>query len=216
MKERPILFSAPMIRALLDGRKTMTRRVVKPQPDEMFNPSSQVALESWTIGCPYGRPGDRLWVRETWFPCPVGKFCPNPTPIPKSLPEGWTVLFAADGDSVSSPLRWKPSIFMPRWASRITLELTSVRVERVQDISEDDAKAEGVIEQFRTVVLRPDGGPDYHIPNSYRGGFANLWDSLNAKRGFRWETNPWVWAISFKVIKPTTAPGDPDAIDRAM
>lgn len=186
MKQRPILFSAPMVRALLDGRKTMTRRVVKPQPDEMFNPSSQVALESWTIGCPYGQPGDNLWCKETFSGADDQAF--------KHL-----VIYRADGEQ---SVRWRPSIFMPRWASRITLELTAVRVERVQDISEDDAKAEGVIEQFRAVVLRPDGGPDYHIPNSYRGGFANLWDSLNAKRGFGWDKNPWVWVLTFNRIKP--------------
>lgn len=87
---------------------------------------------------------------------------------------------------------------MPRWASRVTLEITGVRVERVQDISEEDAQAEGVEQEFRTVAMHPSGCKDYHIPLSYRGGFANKWSEISAKRGYSWEMNPFVWVIEFK------------------
>ena len=203
MKERPILFSGPMVQAILDGRKTMTRRVCKYQPSvsvrkagSMWGIKGGDAL--WHFGhkivsCPYGQPGDRLWVRETWMPfteqgCPVGATIYRATDHPEP-----------DGDS---PLRWKPSIFMPRWASRITLEITAVRVERVQDISEKDAKAEGCggyvggEGPMSESVLAIE--PGYNHPNFFRDGFAYLWDSLNAKRGYGWDANPWVWVISFK------------------
>jgi hypothetical protein len=88
----------------------------------------------------------------------------------------------------------------PRWASRITLEITEVRVQRLQEISESDAIAEGADVEFRTVVMRPDGGPDYHIRDSHRGGFANLWDNINGKLGYGWDKNPWVFALTFSVL----------------
>lgn len=230
MKERPIIFIAPMVRALLDGRKTMTRRIVKPQPVlerdllEPDNPNAFLFAVKTDVGttqmlgrknfterfCPH-QPSDRMWVKETFNTC------------------GGKPFYRASGE-MHADWKWKPSIFMPRWASRITLELTSVRVERVQDITETDAKSEGLV-SWKSGYPRSTGCP----PAGYitlwstaelKGwtpagrespvqAYRSLWDSLNAKRGFRWETNPWVWAISFKVIKPTTAPGDPDAIDRA-
>lgn len=162
LKERPILMSAPMVRAILEGRKTQTRRVAKI-----------------TSRCPHGVPGDRLWVRET---CERRPFCAGSKAI--------CVAYSADGESVLDPVGfdyscwWKrgeklPSIFMPRWASRITLEVTGVRVERVQEINQVDALAEGT---------------------QGKHSYAELWDSLNAKRGFGWDTNPWVWVLEFKRV----------------
>lgn len=173
MKERPILFSAPMVRALLDGRKTQTRRVVKPQPTatreeaiRTYGKGGTFILEAGFFGvrCPYGQLGDRLWVRETWGAC-----------------AGSPVYRADDNATCPDGGRWKPSIHMPRWASRITLEVTGVRVERLQDISEEDAIAEGVPEQR--------GDP---------WAFQCLWDSINgARERCSWAANPWVWAITF-------------------
>lgn len=191
MSEHPILFSGPMVRAILDGSKTMTRRVVKYTP-AMGNPFEWRNLpESKLIGkidrfCPYGQPGDRLWVRETWG-CEGGN----------------TVRYIADGSKrrlhhefPSKLARFnkanKPSIFMPRWASRITLEITGVKVERVQDISEQDAEAEGI--SFMRDI------PDADETLTAKTLFNILWDSINAKRGYGWDVNPWVWAITFRRV----------------
>ena len=190
MKERPILFSGPMVKAILEGRKTQTRRVLKPQPPSIKGqqvwPNKNGDWSYWIDGsfwqdvkCFYGVPGNRLWVRET--------FAKN---IPW-CPHGLTYRvdhIDARGDGPAHPIKWCPSIFMSRWASRITLEITGIRVERVQDISDDDAKAEGVMD----IGIKARGG--------YRSGFADLWDSTNAKRGLGWEQNPWVWVIEFKVL----------------
>jgi hypothetical protein len=195
MKERPILFSAPMVRALLSGTKTQTRRVVKPQPyaDEQGNacwngsnfgqdgrgplfrslaspvPSSRTKR----VHCPYGAPGDRLWVRETWCSLTTG-FAYAADPI-------WS---RAPGE------RWRPSIHMPRAASRITLEITGVRVERLQDISEPDAQAEGCALECMTPT-GDDSGSAIHGP----GGYRALWESINGPGS--WEANPWVWVVEF-------------------
>ena len=139
MKERPILFSTEMVKAILQGRKTQTRRIVKPQPigkvtyfkGEIWTDEPDV-ITSRTIKCPYGQPNDRLWVRETW--------------ARESFPNGTTArsvetLYLANGDKA---VRWKPSIHMPKAAARIWLEVVSVRVERLNDISEKDAIAEGI------------------------------------------------------------------------
>lgn len=192
IRERPILFSAPMARAILEGRKTQTRRVFKRaiDGDEVAgsvhpaaesgwiawfpgNVSAEKTKELYRIGipCPHGLPGDKLWVRETHW---INK-------------EEHIVAYRADGempDHMDEP--WRPSIFMPRWASRLTLEITDIRVERLQDISEEDAKAEGV-------------GLS-NIMSSYQRDFQFLWNSINAKRGFGWDVNPWVWAVSFRRI----------------
>ena len=173
MKERPIIFSGEMVRAILDGRKTQTRRVIKPQPLRDY-----AELRS---RCPHGVPGDRLWVRETHG----------------FLAE--QVLYRADVPSDFEEYKktafwrvekWRPSIHMPRWASRITLEITGVRVELVQRIGLGDITAEGI---------QADLGPAAHstINDSYVR-FIELWDSINAKRGYGWDTNPWVWVLEFK------------------
>jgi hypothetical protein len=168
VKERPILFSGRMVQAILDGRKTMTRRVFKTAK---LIPTESYGKRALTRTCPYGQPGDRLWVRETHNTC------------------GEKPFYRADGEM---PLEWKwsPSVFMPRWASRITLEITAVWVERLKDITIEDAQAEGI------TPLGTEGDS-----RRWRAGFRELWDSLNAKRGYGWDANPWVWVISFKRVK---------------
>ena len=181
MKEHPIIFSTDMVRAILDGKKTMTRRVIK-------NPERYEHIRECDFCCPYGQVGDRLWVRETLV-------------ITGGRGSEY-VAYKADGyelDKGIFPEKWRPSIFMPRWASRITLEITEVRVERVQEITEEDAIKEGIC-----VVDNTEDGiyssPNY--PDIHRDIFMYLWDSLNTKRGYGWEVNPWVWVIEFKrVIK---------------
>lgn len=216
MAERPILFSAPMIQALLDGQKTQTRREVKnlpPQPANSIhpahtrrhpapyldaycnakctpeNPRGKSDLWCWwtpddrmgkEFRCPYGQPGDLLWVRETWA-------------------QGETVgvvrYRATDPqfDDATSGLRWRPSIHMRREFSRIILRITDIRVERLQDISEWDAKAEGVppswLDEDDNDTVR------YRQPPTWRRGFARLWREINGPAS--WDSNPYVWAIDF-------------------
>jgi hypothetical protein len=214
MKERPILFSGEMVRAILAGRKTQTRRVMKPGPppeEGVFRYGSgwrysgvdyddDVVVES----CPYGVPGDRLWVRETWKE--------------NQPPSGW--IYRATDESSLDPRDerpWQPSIFMPRRASRITLELTEVRVQRLQEISEEDARAEGVLLPVRKVdethsvpLLCLTGAPspsefkpgqDWSLSDYWRHAFAIGWNGRNGKRGYGWDSNPWVWAISFRKLE---------------
>ncbi len=183
-KERPILFSGPMVRAILDGRKTQTRRALQPQPATASDGRHLGWKKFAAEFCRYGVPGDTLWVRETWqhedTACEDHR-CGQPTHIYHKATEVAPETFA----------RWRPSIYMPRWASRLTLEVTDVRIERVQEISVDDAIAEGV-------WIDP---PDAHgFRSGVQRAFQELWDSLNAKRGFGFEANPWVWALTFKRI----------------
>lgn len=218
MKERPLLFSSEMVRAILDGRKTQTRRVIKHWPPKINLPFD--VRGDWPIGhntiaragiyqpksnplgalsviaengnllgikpyefrwiCPYGKPGDRLWVRETW----------------REL-----IDFGAPGDSSSSnyceyradnkpdfdpDVKWCSPIFMPRWASRITLEIVKVRAERLQDITDTNGMYEGWTCDPKNLNYLP------------RIWFSELWERINAKRGYSWESNPWVWVIEFK------------------
>ncbi|HKT11009.1 MAG TPA: hypothetical protein VJW77_04210 [Terriglobia bacterium] len=207
-KERPILFSGEMVRAILEGRKTQARRIMKPQPVQVGRVWSWKTC-SWTdtgrilVGtldtpldiCPYGQPGDRLWVKETFSRCGCDG-CLSVWPKFNDHKVRYR-----EGYGGPSGIVFRPSIFMPRWASRITLEIVSVRVERVREINESDARAEGFEKEFRTVVMRPDGGPNYHIPLSHRGGFVNGWERRNAKRGYGWDSNPWVWVIEFKRLE---------------
>lgn len=198
---RPILFSGPMIRAILENRKSQTRRVLKPQPpndvrralnhpdDLPFVAFLRNGEDFWRIKCPYGRPGDRLWVRETWCKVDNREFGGDiwidyrATPWESAEhPAGWN-----NAPDDSEALKWRPSIHMPRWASRITLEVTDVRVEKLQDISEEDAQAEGV-------TPTPDDIPFY---GPHKDAFCVLWDSINASRGYSWQSNPWVWSVSF-------------------
>lgn len=240
MKARPILFKAEMVRAILDGRKTQTRRLVSDRNSRGNWKASQLDLaRAWVDPGPspagnpgpylksYLRPevekekghrpdsitdrlypwvfaGDRLWVKETWraeelpaAPYTDGiRFAADQAFVPiQNTPEAayaWVEAF----DNGRHGKNWRPSIFMPRWASRITLEVTGVRVERVQDISEEDAKAEGATGPVRKRI-----GPGFGTVD-YRQAFQRLWGSINGAEP--WAANPWVWVIDFK---PTPAPG---------
>lgn len=247
LKERPILFNGDMVRALLDGRKTQTRRVIKQQPTvhvDHFRHVSRCAktgrmdwqacdkagkpvhafkkkpcFVSEIAQCPYGQPGDRLWVRETHF---VNGMVCDDEPYPE-------VTYRADPlpcwEGEEQDIRWTPSIFMPRWASRITLEIVSVRVERLQDISENDAQNEGAFftdygrQCFHYGAPRDVGqcpaaeehhpkraGWSMHPTTSHeqclltaRTAFANLWGAINGTES--WEANPWVWVVEFKRVE---------------
>jgi len=188
MTDRPILFSAEMVRAILKGRKTQTRRVMKPQPSTVDDAgrwyrmkSGGESLMTSAYPCPYGAPGDTLWVRETWTQYPIEL---NPEPC-----DAW---YKATSNGPPPPFKWRPSIHMPRWASRITLRITDIRVERLQDISEDDARAEGC-----DPVVHPDGAVDC---GTRKTTFASLWNKINGPGA--WDENPWVWVLAFERIKP--------------
>ncbi|MDP1925734.1 MAG: hypothetical protein Q8K57_13250 [Thiobacillus sp.] len=179
MKERPILFNAPMVRALLNGTKTQTRRVVKLRNGQYMPPSERKDPNGWRQMlrlCPYGKPGDRLWVRETWTQEWVR---------PK---QGAEVFYRADGEVAPEFEPWIPSIHMFRWASRITLEIVSVRIERLQDISRGDAMAEGC--PFPNMA----DGPD---PTQW---YADLWQQINGSGSGSWSANPLVWVVEFKPL----------------
>lgn len=220
VKERPILFSGEMVRAILDGRKTQTRRILTPQPSGP-GPSHAACIGGgeWVFGnnsgqivkCPYGSVGDRLWVREAFdivddpAAYHVGDGPREPIEYEGETyecadavrrgPNGerWVVDYAADKNTrimdKAGTRRWRPSIHMPRWASRLTLEITGVRVERVQDISEEDAKTEGIN------PIYPPGSDEATYING-PGGFRCLWDQINGAGA--WERNDWLWVISFK------------------
>lgn len=228
MRERPILFSGEMVRAILDGRKSQTRRVVKisTAPD-MYVEADRNAVGHWllqslvpygqdyTLGdCPYGEVGDRLWVREAWGTVrmhEIGQhFFGGPripdrdqvvyragklmgVPIPDTSP----MQFRSEWRDDFQPERWRPSIHMPRTASRIALEITGVRVERIQSILFYDIRAEGV------------GCPVHDFPGGFcssecpdlRAHWSQRWNALNEKRGYGWDANPWVWVIEFKRVE---------------
>lgn len=198
MTERPILMSGPMVRAILDGRKTQTRRIIDQDLVELDDEGKLVFVHS--PKCPgfcdyacaaegetrrnhigyskYGQVGDRLWVRETF--CDDYRWA--------SEEDQSKIAYRADSIELPSLYKWKPSIHMPRWASRILLDITDVRVERLQEISEEDAKAEGCWL----------GNPKSAIVSIDPPDFRELWNSIYKN----WEENPWVWVIEFKRIKP--------------
>lgn len=226
MKERPILFSAPMVRALLEGRKTVTRRVMNLQPDD----DASVTVEAYDVSvtnqqgyqeagaeifgawwrdgeigckCPYGGPGDRLWVRETWY-CDHFEVQKGPYLQPADMHdldqsrEDGELVYAADGVAPYEQEQptWKPSIHMPRWASRILLEIIDVRIERLQDITYEDAVAEGVYRDCsRAWTATEEGGPCHKYPEP---AFRDLWIST----GGDWDANPWVWVVEFRRVTP--------------
>ena len=248
MKERPILFSAPMVRAILDGRKTQTRRVVKPGSTQTWMPNGvPSAVARWEhrkdgwwsmqvgtperivhcgvemdgghigcIRCPYGVPGARLWVKETFR---VHGDCGRDKASTSTCTGPDDCEFAADFNGMELDAReWRPSIHMPRWASRITLEVIGVRVERLQEISEADAKAEGIYSacihvpppihtETRYVapgvkMVNAADEVDYEAPahRTAKHAFECLWESINGYGS--WSVNPWVWVVEFKRIKP--------------
>ncbi|QFI65747.1 hypothetical protein [Sinorhizobium alkalisoli] len=208
MTDRPILFSAPMVRALLDGRKTQTRRILKPQPDDILEGQAPRQLRIAI--------GDRLWARETWQGLSFGDYQPTKSSICE-------VRYAAtdpcaDLDAEARGYPWRPSIFMPRWASRITLIVTDVRVERLQDISEKDAEAEGV--EWETA-----DPPFCYVPGiwphdltavgveqsstPFSACYLKLWDYINGAGAA--SKNPWVAAYSFRVVKQNVDQIEPEA-----
>jgi hypothetical protein len=189
MTERPILMSGAMVRAVLNGTKTQTRRAVKFSESDMETFINSVPNKA--ACCPYGHIGDRLWVRENFHPV----FAQDPT---YNNGQPIEIDYAAtykQGDRLITP-KWTPSIHMPRWASRILLEIVSVRVEQLQCISEVDALAEGI-------TITGDGA--YHVEDdkfrapSAKESYARLWESINGDGS--WSANPWVWVIEFKEKK---------------
>ncbi|NUP08372.1 MAG: hypothetical protein HOW73_20170 [Polyangiaceae bacterium] len=232
MKERPIIFSGPMVRAIIEGRKTQTRRILRTDAPHVYCISAGgVALE-WgpadedgdpmdgDFRSPYGVAGDRLWVRETWALEELGKIDPI---------DGDRVVWKADRQAAwrvdmaerfylasdYEPDRWRPSIHMPRWASRIDLDVASVRVERLQDITEDDARAEGLKKltkdggiTWKFGIPDRDGLPGEDDDGQHwqewevdpRKAFAKLWDRINGERA-SWQSNPHVWVVSFARVQ---------------
>lgn len=244
VREKPILFSSPMVQAILDGRKTQTRRIIKPQPPSHIDVlhghdlrgRAPYDLEHSETGgvigygfhddsdvlykFPYGPVGSRLWVRERWrvasinHSIPVAQFytiqfanfgvLPHPQPeqslfAPLAASEAWAM-----GETGTGFGKWRPSIHMPRWASRITLEITDIRVQRLQEISEEDAIAEGIqIGQglCGENVYWDYGDNESRSPLKFGAvdSFYTLWESINGEGS--WDLNPWLWALTFKVLK---------------
>jgi hypothetical protein len=218
--EKPIIFSAPMVRAILDGRKTQTRRIVRPQPEAQhdgepywyvggyrvwgYRPASAVPLRAGgnPLPCPYGHPGDWLWVRETWT---------DTTDL--FVKETAFLHYRADYPE-GHPFAWRPSIHMPRWASRILLEVADVRVERLQAISESDALAEGITSlrnpewdkrhfpawrsSFDQAIAKAEKPPLGPLPSAV---YQALWQDIHGPDS--WDGNLWVWVVEFRVLQPT-------------
>ena len=224
-RERPILFSGPMVRAILTGRKTVTRRVMKirlapgQRPDEEgWEQGLDPDLDLWfgcaTDGttlierCPYGAPGDRLWVKETHALLPKPDLRLHGNTKRALRPDELTPVYAASFNPDSPRPRWRPSIHMPRWASRLTLDVVSVGVERLHDITNAEIAAEGVIAdrgprgEFLSALRGPTGGT---IFETARALWQHGWDSINGKRpSCAWKDNPWVWRVEFR--RAETAP----------
>jgi hypothetical protein len=232
--ERPILFNDAMVKAILDGRKTVTRRLVKPAPvrveahDERIGTTGDgkpirvhcpagwrwrdtYAADGVDVGaalrvhCPYGAPGDRLWVREAWAPldadyAPIAASTPD---VSRDVERGRMVHAACRADHVDArgdgphALRWRPSIHMPRWASRLTLEVVSVRVERLHEIGSEDARAEGL--EWVPHMYGVKGVAAFWWHGDPVQSFRALWDSINADRA-PWASNPWVWRVEFRRV----------------
>jgi hypothetical protein len=210
VRERPILMSAPMVRAIIAGAKVQTRRVINDsdyrwwaatsweKDDDGWPMVSDPYGDWYRLPCPYGEPGDHLWVRETWAPgrdvYPHADWLYREEYSSRFDEEGLREEYAKA--CYGETFRWRPSIFMPRRASRLTLEVTEVRVERVQAISVGDVRAEGVDcpeHDFASGFCTSPCGALF-------GEWERLWDGINAKRGHGWDTNPWVWAISFRRV----------------
>jgi len=220
VKERPILFSGAMVRALLAGTKTQTRRVVNPQPRILAGEllcwnDDALTDDQMAARCPYGQPGDRLWVREAWrtadtldsmSPSAIADKCldagyrkpwaPLQWESDGSKNKDWSGFGPGNGVVVGLG-KLRPGIHMPRWASRITLDVTGVRVERLQDISDADAVAEGCAQNHNGYFW---GGP-HEVSGlkqmaTARQAYRDLWESINGPES--WAANPWVWVVEFK------------------
>ncbi|WP_080434091.1 hypothetical protein [Pseudomonas syringae] len=210
-KERPILFSAPMVRAILSGQKTVTRRALKVQPH--IDASGNFCVSGANYGqdiygkpvtknfvisnCPHGKPGDRLWVREAW----QADAHMNEV-APRELSHGEPIQYPADGESrqtgcsMITPGKTRPSIHMPRWVSRILLEITAIRVERLQEISLAQVQREGCeVRQFWLF-----GANQEEAQKIGTSVFGGLWSSINGAES--WNSNPWVWVVEFRCITP--------------
>ena len=210
MKERPLLFSAPMVRALIAGTKSQTRRVVKAPGWDPASPEyggltgikqhadERIGLQAYFwharsalahgVRCPYGQPGDRLWVRETWreWSDAAWHYAADGLVLPKQRDRELAEFLAQRAPFTWESYTWRPSIHMPRAASRITLEVTGVRVERLQDISTRDCWAEGIA-----------ASPDVDPVHEYR----ELWELINGRGS--WESKSWVWIVEFRRVQPT-------------
>lgn len=220
MKERPILFSAPMVRAILEGRKTQTRRLVRPQPPHDCSEIEKqprtdpylgcvvsgdsgiwedVHSMDYRVRCPYGKPGDRLWVRETWRVDGLDRRGALMHGKDVCMESGASFYADCECDSALADGPWIPSIHMPRWASRITLEIVNVRIERLQDISEEDAIAEG-IRPVRVGLTDRAFEWDSFSDATYTANeaYAALWESINGPGS--WDANPWVWVVEFRRV----------------
>lgn len=228
MKERPILFKDEMVRAILDGRKTQTRRLIKPQPEvhdrnyttvhyrgNSYGGPQDFMLKVLTdYGCPFGKPGDRLWVREAWVGAKIGGY--------DGREDGGQFWYRATDDGIlDHETKWRPSIHMPRRASRITLEITDVRAQRLQDITEDDAIAEGATSKpnswgfnleydgwnMNWPTAEPAEGWSYlslMTPQLAFGNYINVLhggENWNLKPTNLWDENPFVWALTFRVLE---------------
>ena len=194
-----------MVKAILAGKKTMTRRVVKNKifqqwidvgmsDEAMKNPDN-----NWIDACPYGQPGDILWVRETWNQA-LNTETDELGYVYKEQMLRENVIYT---DLDDDPIKWRPSIFMPRTAARLFLKVTNIRVERLQDISQEDIEKEGLwfySQEYReeTCINRDSV---YGIQATGRKYFKELWDSINAKRGYGWDINPWVWVVEFERVE---------------
>lgn len=217
MKARGMIFNSEMVRAILDGRKTQTRRIMKIQPEHsglglrrvidskngsddgkyFWSSSDACGLKarSKSFACPFGAVGDRIWVRETW--AEAGASAPDLKLYRANYPEHVPSIY--ENVPPAEEIRWTPSIHMPRWASRILLEITDVRVERLNAISEEDARAEGIIDGgcLNCGETEPCGcaNPEPDATDA----FAYLWQSIYGQEN--WNANPWVWVIEFKRVE---------------
>ncbi|UCH50641.1 MAG: hypothetical protein JSV54_06395 [Chloroflexota bacterium] len=215
IRERPIPFSGEMVIEILDGRKTQTRRAIKIPPYarikdfpyydsrgiQICYDTTGLATFEWLL-CPYGQVGDRLWVRETWATEEMfnGMSATQIEETKAATIPFWYKIhdFQLDREGQIRG-RWRSPRFMPRWASRITLEITGVRVERLQEISSQEAKWEGIPRCCPECMFEIEGAPCVCVDM-----FRDIWDSLNAKRGYGWDTNPWVWVMEFRRTEQTT------------
>lgn len=254
MKERGLIFTGESVQAFLAGRKTQTRRFIKPQPVhvEDYQGEGPGLLQRWSSGrfyfahdpyrrlvCPYGEAGDRIWVKEAWriaaWRTNEEKFAIDYQASPELVRTPWTfpndpsvfgrllgqsqveALNAARAGSGStkelpgghfhwehgdSPCRWRNSRYMPRWASRLTFDVVEARVERLQDISHEDAIAEGTLHWVEGLKQQADYDSDSNLGAYPVTAYKRLWDRLNAKRGCAWAQNPWVWVLTLQPVEP--------------